>query len=49
MDENEKIHQHLEKIRRYEGNVNDLKSAIELAIKRTERESGTKHTLAIIN
>ena len=49
MDENEKMHNHLEKIRNYKGNVNDLKSAIELAIKRTEKESGTRHTLAIIN
>lgn len=49
MDENKEMHDHLERIRRYKGNVNDLKSAIELAIRRTERESGTKHPLAIIN
>jgi hypothetical protein len=49
MDENEQMHKHLEKIRHYEGSVNDLKSVIELAIKRTEKESGIKHPIAIIN
>lgn len=49
MDENKEMHDHLEKIRKYEGSVDDLKRAIELAIRRTEKESGTKHRLAIIN